>query len=160
MLPSDLPRLPLMTSESLPCLRWGQGSVSIAVLAQVPFCSPFRFLRLWIAVLVIYPTNQAVIALTFSNYVLQPLFPTCFPPESGLRLLAAICLCKCHLGLACRVASFRLLGGLRVSASPLLPLSFLLFVFSPITFLFPTCVLWMNGFCIRLPGIKKRKKLM
>lgn len=52
------------------------------------------FLRLWIAVLVIYPTNQAVIALTFSNYVLQPLFPTCFPPESGLRLLAAICLCK------------------------------------------------------------------
>uniref|UniRef100_A0A3B3UWD0 Solute carrier family 7 member 8a n=1 Tax=Poecilia latipinna TaxID=48699 RepID=A0A3B3UWD0_9TELE len=50
------------------------------------------FLRLWIAVLVIYPTNQAVIALTFSNYVLQPLFPTCFPPENGLRLLAAICL--------------------------------------------------------------------
>ncbi|XP_003978613.2 solute carrier family 7 member 8a [Takifugu rubripes] len=50
------------------------------------------FLRLWIAVLVIYPTNQAVIALTFSNYVLQPLFPTCFPPESGLRLLAGVCL--------------------------------------------------------------------
>ena len=50
--------------------------------------------------LVIYPTNQAVIALTFSNYVLQPLFPTCFPPESGLRLLAALCLRKYHLGLA------------------------------------------------------------
>lgn len=50
------------------------------------------FLRLWIAVLVIYPTNQAVIALTFSNYVLQPLFPTCLAPESGLRLLAAVCL--------------------------------------------------------------------
>ncbi|CAL9701662.1 unnamed protein product [Knipowitschia caucasica] len=50
------------------------------------------FLRLWIAVLVIYPTNQAVIALTFSNYVLQPLFPTCFPPEIGLRVLAGVCL--------------------------------------------------------------------
>ncbi|XP_028845973.1 solute carrier family 7 member 8a isoform X1 [Denticeps clupeoides] len=50
------------------------------------------FLRLWIAVLVIYPTNQAVIALTFSNYILQPLFPTCFPPEKGLSLLAAVCL--------------------------------------------------------------------
>ncbi|XP_064201958.1 LOW QUALITY PROTEIN: large neutral amino acids transporter small subunit 2 [Anguilla rostrata] len=50
------------------------------------------FLRLWIAVLVIYPTNQAVIALTFSNYVLQPLFPTCLPPDGGLRLLAAVCL--------------------------------------------------------------------
>ncbi|KPP78373.1 large neutral amino acids transporter small subunit 2-like, partial [Scleropages formosus] len=50
------------------------------------------FLRLWIAVLVIYPTNQAVIALTFANYVLQPLFPTCLPPKSGLHLLAAVCL--------------------------------------------------------------------
>lgn len=78
--------------------------VSIAILGQVLSCSPLRFLRLWIAVLVIYPTNQAVIALTFSNYVLQPLFPTCFPPEYGLRLLAAICLCKCHLGLALRAA--------------------------------------------------------
>ncbi|XP_006835502.1 PREDICTED: large neutral amino acids transporter small subunit 2 [Chrysochloris asiatica] len=50
------------------------------------------FLRLWIALLVIYPTNQAVIALTFSNYVLQPLFPTCLPSAYGLRILAAICL--------------------------------------------------------------------
>ncbi|TDH06094.1 hypothetical protein EPR50_G00130190 [Perca flavescens] len=50
------------------------------------------FLRLWIALLVIYPTNQAVISLTFSNYVLQPLFPSCLPPESGLRLLAGVCL--------------------------------------------------------------------
>lgn len=110
--------------------------VSAAVLGQVLSCSPFRFLRLWIAVLVIYPTNQAVIALTFSNYVLQPLFPTCFPPESGLRLLAAICLCKCHLGLALRMAFFGLPGG---PISPILlplPLFFpSLLYFSPITFL-------------------------
>lgn len=156
MLSNDLPMLPLMTSES-----GGERSVSIVALGQVSPCSPFRFLRLWIAVLVIYPTNQAVIALTFSNYVLQPLFPTCFPPESGLRILAAICLCKCHLGLACRAASFSLPGGLPCLCSSSYPSFFpALFYFSPITFLSPTCVLWMNGFCIRLPGIKKKKKLM
>uniref|UniRef100_UPI00358EEA94 large neutral amino acids transporter small subunit 2-like isoform X1 n=2 Tax=Myxine glutinosa TaxID=7769 RepID=UPI00358EEA94 len=48
------------------------------------------FLRLWSALLVIYPTNQAVISLTFSNYVLQPLFPTCPAPEVALRMLAAL----------------------------------------------------------------------
>uniref|UniRef100_A0A8B9UTX0 Solute carrier family 7 member 8 n=1 Tax=Anas zonorhyncha TaxID=75864 RepID=A0A8B9UTX0_9AVES len=50
------------------------------------------FLRLWISVLVIYPTNQAVIALTFASYVLRPLFPAGGAPEPGLRLLAAACL--------------------------------------------------------------------
>ncbi|XP_026884542.2 large neutral amino acids transporter small subunit 2 [Electrophorus electricus] len=50
------------------------------------------FLRLWIAVLAMYPTNQAVVALTFSNYILHPLFPACGVPESGSRLLAALCL--------------------------------------------------------------------
>ncbi|KAF3858616.1 hypothetical protein F7725_011817 [Dissostichus mawsoni] len=55
------------------------------------------FLRLWIALLVIYPTNQAVIALTFSNYVLQPLFPSCpprqRPPPAGCVLLTWV---NCH----------------------------------------------------------------
>lgn len=50
------------------------------------------FLRLWISVLVIYPTNQAVIALTFATYALEPLFGGCAVPQPALRLLAAACL--------------------------------------------------------------------
>ncbi|XP_038820261.1 large neutral amino acids transporter small subunit 2 [Salvelinus namaycush] len=36
---------------------------------------------------VIYPTNQAVIILTFSNYILQPHLPSCFPPQRVASLL-------------------------------------------------------------------------
>lgn len=81
---------PVCAADPLLCLP----CIHIYNHATLPPFFPLRFLRLWIAVLVIYPTNQAVIALTFSNYVLQPLFPTCFPPENGLRLLAAVCLCE------------------------------------------------------------------
>lgn len=82
------PPVPIEAPRRLTCVQVSNLPPSLLLF--------FRFLRLWIAVLVIYPTNQAVIALTFSNYVLQPLFPTCFPPENGLRLLAGVCLCKCR----------------------------------------------------------------
>uniref|UniRef100_A0AAR2LKW7 Solute carrier family 7 member 10b n=1 Tax=Pygocentrus nattereri TaxID=42514 RepID=A0AAR2LKW7_PYGNA len=47
------------------------------------------FLLLWSAVLIMYPTTLAVIALTFSNYVLQPAFPNCVPPYMATRMLSA-----------------------------------------------------------------------
>uniref|UniRef100_A0A8C9VZP5 Solute carrier family 7 member 10 n=1 Tax=Scleropages formosus TaxID=113540 RepID=A0A8C9VZP5_SCLFO len=50
------------------------------------------FLLLWSAVLIMYPTTLAVIALTFSNYVLQPLFPNCMPPYVATRMLSTTCL--------------------------------------------------------------------
>uniref|UniRef100_A0A671TNA2 Solute carrier family 7 member 10a n=1 Tax=Sparus aurata TaxID=8175 RepID=A0A671TNA2_SPAAU len=50
------------------------------------------FLLLWSAVLIMYPTTLAVIALTFSNYVLQPAFQNCLPPFIATRLLATICI--------------------------------------------------------------------
>lgn len=56
-----------------------------------------RFLLLWSAVLIMYPTTLAVIALTFSNYVLQPVFPYCIPPFIATRMLSAICICECLL---------------------------------------------------------------
>ncbi|RMC08929.1 hypothetical protein DUI87_13923 [Hirundo rustica rustica] len=50
------------------------------------------FLLLWSAVLIMYPTSLAVIALTFSNYVLQPVFPDCIPPYNASRILSMVCL--------------------------------------------------------------------
>ncbi|XP_068168744.1 asc-type amino acid transporter 1 [Antennarius striatus] len=50
------------------------------------------FLLLWSAVLIMYPTTLAVIALTFSSYILQPVFPNCVPPYMATRMLSATCL--------------------------------------------------------------------
>ncbi|KAG5839239.1 solute carrier family 7 member 10a [Anguilla rostrata] len=50
------------------------------------------FLLLWSAVLIMYPTTLAVIALTFSNYVLQPIFPNCLPPYMATRMLSTTCI--------------------------------------------------------------------
>ncbi|KAB7502984.1 putative L-type amino acid transporter 1-like protein MLAS [Armadillidium nasatum] len=52
------------------------------------------FLFLWVALVIIMPTGNTVIALTFANYILQPLFPGCDqPPDVAVRLIAAIVIC-------------------------------------------------------------------
>ncbi|CAH0697017.1 unnamed protein product [Spodoptera exigua] len=54
---------------------------------------PFAaFIRLWIECMIVRPCSQAIVALTFSVYVLKPIFPECDPPEDATRLLAACCI--------------------------------------------------------------------
>ncbi|KAK6023492.1 Asc-type amino acid transporter 1 domain protein [Ostertagia ostertagi] len=47
------------------------------------------FLFLWMALIIINPTSNAIIALTFANYALKPFFPNCTVPPMAVDLLAA-----------------------------------------------------------------------
>lgn len=54
---------------------------------------PFMaFIRLWIECMIVRPCSQAIVALTFSTYVMKPFFPDCQPPEDSARLLAVCCI--------------------------------------------------------------------
>lgn len=56
---------------------------------------PFMaFIRLWIECMIVRPCSQAIVALTFSTYVMKPFFPDCEPPEDSARMLAVCCICK------------------------------------------------------------------
>uniref|UniRef100_A0A182QT17 Amino acid permease/ SLC12A domain-containing protein n=1 Tax=Anopheles farauti TaxID=69004 RepID=A0A182QT17_9DIPT len=51
------------------------------------------FLYLWVALLILVPAGNAITAITFAQYLLQPLWPTCEPPYESVRLLAAVITC-------------------------------------------------------------------
>ncbi|KAF8786972.1 Y+L amino acid transporter 2-like [Argiope bruennichi] len=48
------------------------------------------FLYLWVALLIIMPTGNAIIALTFAEYILQPFYGTCQAPHMAVKLLAVV----------------------------------------------------------------------
>jgi len=59
---------------------------------------PFpAFLRLWVECMIVRPCSTAIVALTFANYVIEPLFPTCLQPELAVRLLAALAIGEIHV---------------------------------------------------------------
>lgn len=60
----------------------------------VAFGPLLAFLYLWVALLILVPTGNAITALTFARYLLQPFWPTCVAPIEAVRLLAAIITCK------------------------------------------------------------------
>ncbi|KAJ6646074.1 Y+L amino acid transporter 2 [Pseudolycoriella hygida] len=72
------------------CITRSGGDYAYLLVAFGPLVA---FLRLWIALFIIRPTTQAIIALTFAQYAAKPFFPDCQPPEISVRLLAALCLC-------------------------------------------------------------------
>ncbi|XP_050304572.1 large neutral amino acids transporter small subunit 1 [Anthonomus grandis grandis] len=54
---------------------------------------PFlAFVRLWIECMIVRPCSQAIVALTFSQYVMKPLFVECEPPDNAARMLAVCCI--------------------------------------------------------------------
>lgn len=40
------------------------------------------------------PTTNAIMGLTFANYVIKPFFPDCDNPDQAVRLLAAAVICE------------------------------------------------------------------
>lgn len=51
------------------------------------------FLYLWVASLVFIPCTNAITAITFAEYILQPFYDNCSPPDNAVRLLAAAAIC-------------------------------------------------------------------
>uniref|UniRef100_A0A1A9VU07 Amino acid permease/ SLC12A domain-containing protein n=1 Tax=Glossina austeni TaxID=7395 RepID=A0A1A9VU07_GLOAU len=51
------------------------------------------FLYLCVALLILVPTGNAITALTFAQYLLQPFWPSCDAPIEAVQLLAAMITC-------------------------------------------------------------------
>lgn len=57
------------------------------------------FMFLWVALVIIVPGGNAITALTFANYILEPFFSNCVPPANAVRILAGLVICKYRMQL-------------------------------------------------------------
>lgn len=57
------------------------------------FGSLYGFLFVWSQLVIIIPTANAVAALTFADYILQPIYDSCEAPNTARILLAASAVC-------------------------------------------------------------------
>lgn len=51
------------------------------------------FLYLWVALLILVPTGNAITALTFAQYLIKPYWPACDPPYEAVTLVACLVTC-------------------------------------------------------------------
>ena len=54
----------------------------------------WAFVQLWVNLVVLRPTTQAIVAMTFAQNAVKPFYLDCAVPENAVRLLEAVCLCK------------------------------------------------------------------
>lgn len=71
-----------------------QQSGSDYTYMRLCFGDLFAFLYLWVYMLIIGPAGNAIAALTFANYVLEPFFPYCIIPQDAIRMIATLIICK------------------------------------------------------------------
>lgn len=80
------------TYAELGCMIPKAGGDYEYILAA--FGGLWGFLFVWAQLIIIIPTANAVAALTFADYMLQPFFSTCDPPSAARIMLAASAVCK------------------------------------------------------------------
>lgn len=55
------------------------------------------FLYMWSAFIVIMPAGNAVTAITFAQYLLQPFWPDCSPPFELTQIVATCLICNYYI---------------------------------------------------------------